>query len=56
MSYYFLLGLSNFNSKQITEVYNGSRIKPAVLQVECHPYLIQTELIDHCRKLNIACK
>jgi len=48
------IGLSNFNSKQITEVYNGSRIKPAVLQVECHPYLIQTELIDHCKKLDIA--
>lgn len=48
------IGLSNFNSKQITEVYNGARVKPAVLQVESHPYLIQKDLIDHCRKYNIV--
>lgn len=47
------IGLSNFNSKQITEVYNGARIKPAVLQVEAHPYLIQKELIAHCQNLNM---
>lgn len=47
------IGLSNFNSKQITEVYNKSKVKPAVLQVESHPYLIQKELIDHCHNLNI---
>lgn len=49
-------GLSNFNSKQVTQVYDESRIKPAALQCECHPYLNQEQLIDHCRKLNIVCK
>lgn len=48
------IGLSNFNSKQVTEIFNGARIKPAVLQCEAHPYLIQKELIAHCRNLNIV--
>ncbi|XP_066918251.1 aldo-keto reductase family 1 member A1-like [Clytia hemisphaerica] len=48
------IGLSNFNSKQVTQVYDESRIKPAALQCECHPYLNQEQLIDHCRKLNIV--
>jgi len=41
------VGLSNFNSKQIDEVFAMAKIKPAVLQVECHPYLQQNKLIAH---------
>ena len=26
------------------------RVKPAVLQCECHPYLAQNELVAHCKK------
>ncbi|XP_051866770.1 aldo-keto reductase family 1 member A1-B isoform X2 [Pristis pectinata] len=44
------IGLSNFNSRQIDEVIAAATIKPAVLQVECHPYLAQNELIEHCQK------
>jgi len=47
------IGLSNFNSKQITRVKKIAIIQPSVLQVECHPYLIQTELIDFCEENNI---
>ncbi|MBN3302207.1 aldo-keto reductase family 1 member A1-B [Amia ocellicauda] len=43
------IGLSNFNSRQIDDVIAGASIKPAVLQVECHPYLVQSELLAHCR-------
>ncbi|XP_068098621.1 aldo-keto reductase family 1 member A1 [Hyperolius riggenbachi] len=43
------IGLSNFNKKQIDDILSVATIKPAVLQVECHPYLAQNELIAHCR-------
>ncbi|XP_072366910.1 aldo-keto reductase family 1 member A1-B isoform X1 [Scyliorhinus torazame] len=48
------IGLSNFNSRQIDDVISAAAIKPAVLQVECHPYLVQNELIAHCRKHGLA--
>ena len=31
------LGFSNFNSKQIKEVIDKSKIKPSILQVESNP-------------------
>lgn len=31
------IGFSNFNSKQITEVMENCRVKPAILQVESNP-------------------
>ncbi|KAM9244961.1 LOW QUALITY PROTEIN: aldo-keto reductase family 1 member A1-like [Dugong dugon] len=42
------LGLSNFNNRQIDDVLSVASVRPAVLQVECHPYLAQKELIAHC--------
>ncbi|XP_057298915.1 aldo-keto reductase family 1 member A1-like [Hydractinia symbiolongicarpus] len=47
------IGLSNFNSQQIDEVVNMARIQPTMLQVEVHPYLVQNELINHCKKHNM---
>lgn len=38
------LGLSNFSEEQIKEVTAAARIKPAVVQVEAHPYYPQTAL------------
>lgn len=49
-----LLGLSNFNSKQVDDIISKSQIKPAVLQVECHPYLNQAQLIKHCKERDIV--
>ncbi|XP_059416194.1 aldo-keto reductase family 1 member A1-B-like [Carassius carassius] len=43
------IGLSNFNSRQIDDILAVASIKPAVLQVESHPYLAQVELLAHCR-------
>jgi len=48
------IGLSNFNSKQVDDVCSVARVKPVVLQVEIHPYLVQNELIAHCEKHNIV--
>lgn len=38
------IGLSNFESERLEEVCEAATIKPAVLQVECHPYYQQEEL------------
>jgi diketogulonate reductase-like aldo/keto reductase len=38
------IGLSNFESERLEEVLTNARIKPAVLQVECHPYYQQNSL------------
>lgn len=38
------IGLSNFESERLEEVLTNARIKPAVLQVECHPYYQQNAL------------
>ena len=43
------IGLSNFNSKQIAEIMEKGRIKPAVLQVESHPFFTQEPLIAFCK-------
>nr|XP_057928932.1 aldo-keto reductase family 1 member A1-B [Doryrhamphus excisus]XP_057928933.1 aldo-keto reductase family 1 member A1-B [Doryrhamphus excisus] len=43
------IGLSNFNSRQVDDIISVASIKPAVLQVESHPYLAQVELQAHCR-------
>ncbi|XP_065360805.1 aldo-keto reductase family 1 member C18-like [Calliphora vicina] len=42
------LGLANFNIRQINLILDKARIKPALLHVECHPYLNQQILIDFC--------
>ena len=54
-SYYFT-GLSNFNSKQIEEILEIAEIKPAVLECERHPYLVQEKLISFCEEKGIVCK
>ena len=48
------IGLSNVNLKQLTEVFEIARIKPAVVQVESHPYLPEWELLDYCKKNGIV--
>eukprot|EP00397_Hematodinium_sp_SG-2012_P048987 GEMP01056330.1.p1 GENE.GEMP01056330.1~~GEMP01056330.1.p1 ORF type:complete len:362 (+),score=61.29 GEMP01056330.1:78-1088(+) len=48
------IGLSNFNQKQIEYVLETARIRPAVLQIECHPYLNQAPLIEFCKSKGIA--
>lgn len=48
------IGLSNFNKSQILRVLESAKIKPAMLQVECHPYLPQNQLIDFCKSKGIV--
>jgi alcohol dehydrogenase (NADP+) len=39
------IGLSDFDLGKLKPVYAAARIKPAVIQVEAHPYLPETELL-----------
>ncbi len=39
------IGLSNFESERLEEVCEAVTVKPAALQVECHPYYQQNDLI-----------
>jgi len=48
------IGLSNFNTKQIERVVKNSIIKPAVLQIEAHPYFVQNGLLEWCKKNGIV--
>lgn len=42
------IGLSDVSLDQLQEIFKPARIKPAVVQVESHPYLPQTELLEFC--------
>ncbi len=48
------IGLSNVNLKKLQEIVDGARIKPAVVEVEAHPYLPEWELLDYCRQHGIV--
>jgi len=43
------IGVSNFNTAIFNDLLNYCRIKPAVNQIERHPYFIQKRHIDYCR-------
>lgn len=47
------IGVSNFSIKKITQLLLTARIKPAMNQVEMHPFLQQGTLVDFCHKNNI---
>lgn len=48
------IGLSNFNSEQITRILNVCSIKPVMNQIECSPALNQKKLIAFCKERDIA--
>jgi diketogulonate reductase-like aldo/keto reductase len=43
------IGLSDVNLEKVREIVAAARIKPAVVQVESHPYLPEWELLDFCK-------
>ncbi|MFX3617992.1 MAG: aldo/keto reductase [Sporolactobacillus sp.] len=44
------IGISNFSDKTMQRILSVCRIKPAVLQTECHPYLQETALKERLSK------
>ena len=48
------IGVSNYNTKQIEKLMSVAKVKPAMNQVECHPYLNQETLKKVCDKHGIV--
>ncbi|KAF8417232.1 NADP-dependent oxidoreductase domain-containing protein [Tirmania nivea] len=48
------IGISNYQGSLILDLLRYCRIRPSVLQIEHHPYLVQKDLIDLCKAEDIA--
>jgi alcohol dehydrogenase (NADP+) len=48
------IGLSDISLHQLLPIYESARNKPAVVQVEAHPYLPETELLEFCKQKDIV--
>jgi alcohol dehydrogenase (NADP+) len=48
------IGLSDVSLDEVRPIYESARIKPAVVQVESHPYLPETELLEFCKQRGIV--
>jgi diketogulonate reductase-like aldo/keto reductase len=48
------IGLSDITLEKLREIVPAARIKPAVVQVESHPYLPEWDLLNFCREHGIV--
>src|SRR6478752_655775 len=48
------VGLSDISLNELLPIYESARIKPAVVQVEAHPYLPETELLEFCKEEGVV--
>jgi alcohol dehydrogenase (NADP+) len=48
------IGLSDVGLNELLPLYESARIKPAVVEVEAHPYLPETELLEFCREKGVV--
>lgn len=48
------IGVSNFNCSLLRDLLTYATVRPSVLQVESHPYLVQEKLLRYCQSEQIA--
>lgn len=48
------IGVSNFNVNHLEDLLKATSIKPVINQIECHPYMTQTELRSYLKAQNIV--
>lgn len=48
------IGLADIGLNELVPIYESARIKPAVVQVEAHPYLPEAELLKFCKEKGIV--
>ncbi len=54
ISYFVPLGVSNFSEEHLHTLIEETDVIPAVNQVEVHPLLTQTKLLDYCQQNGIV--
>lgn len=47
------IGLCNFNLTQLQDILKNCAVKPAICQVECHPYFQNDKLVEFCQNNGI---
>jgi D-xylose reductase len=48
------IGVSNFGVSLIRDLLSTARMRPSVLQIESHPYLVQPKLLRYCEQEGMA--
>jgi len=48
------IGICNFGTSLLRDLLSYARIRPSVLQVESHPFLVQSKLLRYCQQEDIA--
>jgi diketogulonate reductase-like aldo/keto reductase len=48
------IGVANFTAPMIQDLLSYARVKPAMNQIELHPYNSQPELVEFCQKKNVV--
>jgi D-xylose reductase len=48
------VGVCNYATGLLRDLLSYARVRPAVLQVELHPYLVQPKLVRFCHEVGIA--
>src|SRR5271154_6341022 len=48
------IGLSDITLDKLLPIYESARIKPSVVQVESHPHLPETELLEFCKEKGVV--
>ncbi|KAG3166980.1 hypothetical protein PI126_g3970 [Phytophthora idaei] len=48
------IGVSNFSETRLAKLLNTARVKPAVNQVELHPWMMRSSLMDDSTLISIA--
>ncbi|WP_433964300.1 aldo/keto reductase [Tunturiibacter gelidiferens] len=48
------IGLSDIGLNQLRPLYESATIKPSAVQVESHPYLPETDLLEFCKERDIV--
>jgi alcohol dehydrogenase (NADP+) len=48
------IGLADVTLEKLLPIYESARIKPAMVQVEAHPYLPEAPLLEFCKEKGIV--